>query len=352
MGVSKWMALAALLAASATQAAPVPLPVHAVGRFADGYVHEWPGAYFESRFSGESVTVRVDDAINILAVYIDGQRVATLTKPGKADFTYTTAPGTHTIRLDTLTESQDGTGAFEGFFVPKAKAVQQVTARPRQIEFIGDSFTAGYGNTSAKRECSKDEVWSTTDTQQAWGPLTARHYDADYQVIAYSGIGIVRNYDGVAPRRSMPVLYPSSVFDPPPSVAYAPRDWDPQIVVIALGGNDFSTPVHAGDRWKTLEELRADYIATYVHFVKTVRASHPSAQFLLVDYGEDEVHADVAEVIKRLTADGENRVSPYTAGSGFNRTGCDWHLNLVDDKRIADGLTTYIDAHPALWQGK
>ncbi len=317
----------------------------------DARQYQWPGTYFEGRFNGGTVFLKFDDSANILQISVDGQTVATLNKPGLREYKISGLKATaHVVRVERLTETQDAVGAFLGFAVPPGgKALPAPAPRARQIEFIGDSYTSGYGNTSTKRECTQDEVWATTDTQQAFGPQTAKHYKADYQINSFSGIGIVRGYDG-GKGPQMPARYAFSLLDGP--ALYSDTSWNPQIVVIALGGNDFSTPVHANEKWTTQEELRADYIASYVAFVKQVRATHPTASFVLMAYGEDEVIADTAEVMKRLNAGGETRVATFSVGKGFELTGCDWHLNLNDDKRITDSLIGYFDAHPDLWQGK
>lgn len=313
--------------------------------------HQWPAVYVTARFKGDTIVAAFNDLASQYTISFDGKPGSLISKPGETLLRFSgLGAGDHTVRLEKISETQDGVGTFEGFFVPKAANVLPAPApRPRQIEFIGDSYTSGYGNTSAKRECTQEEVWATTDTQQAFGPQTAKHYNADYQINSFSGIGIVRGYDG-GKGAQMPVRYAFSLLDGP--ALYSDTDWNPQIVVIALGGNDFSTPVHANEKWTTQEELRADYIAGYVAFVKQVRATHPAASFVLMAYGEDEVISDTAEVMKRLNADGETRVATYSVGGGFELTGCDWHLNVKDDKRITDSLIGYFDARPELWQGK
>jgi hypothetical protein len=68
-----------------------------------------------------------------------------------------------------------------------------------------------------------------------------------------------------------------------------------------------------------------------------------------MDYGEDKVASVITEVITRLNAVGETRVRPFSTGGGFSRTGCDWHLNLEDDRRIAETLQSFIERNPDLW---
>lgn len=310
--------------------------------------YQWPGTYFTAAFGGDEVSIRLDDSTNILTVAIDGQLKDTLKKPGAVVKTYKgLGKGQHVIRLERLTETQGTKGTFIGFFAPKGKSLT-IQPRARQIEFIGDSYTVGYGNTSTSRQCSPDELWATTNTQQAYGPLTAKAFKADYQINAFSGRGIVRNYDGFA-GDTLPGLYPYSLFDK--QAEYKDDRWNPQIIVIGLGGNDFSTPVKPGEKWKDEAALKADYEASFVTFVKTLRAQNPEAFFLLTKYEGPTVADEVEKVAAQLKAQGETRVD--TIGlDGFALNGCDWHLDSNDHKRIFEQLTGYFTAHPDLWQGE
>jgi lysophospholipase L1-like esterase len=310
--------------------------------------YQWPGTYFTAAFEGDEITVRLDDSANILTVQVDGQLKDTLKKPGAFVKTYEGfGKGQHIIRLERLTETQGSTGTFVGFYAPKGKALF-ITPRARQIEFIGDSYTVGYGNMSATRQCTPDELHATTDTSQAYGPLTAKQFNADYQINAFSGRGIVRNYDGFI-GDPLPALHPYVLFDKKDE--YKDAAWKPQVIVIGLGGNDFSTPVKPGEKWKDEAALKADYEQSFVAFVKTLRAKHPQAFFLLTKYEGPTVAEEVEKVAAQLKASGETRLD--TIGlDGFTLNGCDWHLDSNDHKRISEQLTGYFKAHPELWQDK
>src|SRR5690606_16277784 len=104
--------------------------------------------------------------------------------------------------------TQSNTGRFLGFYTPAKNHALAGPKRKRSIEFIGDSFTVGYGNTSPSQECSNEEVYATTNSQLAFGPLVAKHFNADYQINASSGFGIVRNYNGSSPDKNLIGLYP------------------------------------------------------------------------------------------------------------------------------------------------
>ncbi len=314
-----------------------------------GFRHQWPGTYWEASFVGPEITVGFDDAVNKLHIYIDKQLVDTETKPGRTQVRFSgLTTGPHWVRVEKATESQAAPAVFLGFATPPGGSPPPIPVPLlNRIEFIGDSYTVGYGNTSGKRECTEDEVWATTDTSQAFGPLTAKHYNADYQINAYSGRGIVRNYNGFI-GDTLPGLYPYTLFDG--KTTYKDANWQPQIIVVALGTNDFSTPVHAGEKWEDKDALVADYQATYVGFVKSLRAKNPNATFVLISYDPDTTPI-ISAVKDRLSAAGDDRVN-FLEITGFNKNACNWHPDITDDRKISDALVAFIDGHPGIWLGK
>ena len=313
--------------------------------------YQWPGTYMETAFDGPEVTIRLNDSANILNVLIDHQTKETLNRPGDIVKTYKDlGAGQHVIRIERLTETQDATGTFSGFFAPNNGPMLAVRTRTKQIEFIGDSYTVGYGNTAGKRQCTKDEIWATTDTQQAFGPLTAKHYNADYQINAFSGRGMVRNYGGFI-GDPLPKLYPYTLFDG--KTEQGDANWKPKIIVIGLGTNDFTTPLHDGEKWKTRDELHADYEATYVKFVQSLRAQNPDAYFILMatDQVDGEIQSEARKAMAAIQAAGETRIA-FLPMNGLNFGGCDYHPDTNDDRKISDALIAFIDVHPGIWQGK
>ena len=309
---------------------------------------QWPGTYFEGNFTGTAITARLEDKVNRFRLYIDGLEVTPQRDPDTGSLSVSGLSNQeHAVRLEMLSENMGKATVFDGFFAPKPdNKVGHWPKRDHQVEVIGDSYAAGYGTTSTKHECTRDEIHDTTDTQQAFGALLGKHYDADYQVNAVSGIGMVRNYDD-SPGDVMSALYPYTLFDK--QDIYADPSWNPQVVVIALGDNDFATPVKAGGKWADEAALTSDFVATYVRFVEDARKTHPRATFILMDYGEPQLIPALADIAARLKTDGDDRILTWSAGTGFEQTGCDWHLSLNDHKRIAAGLETFIDAHANIW---
>jgi lysophospholipase L1-like esterase len=326
------------------------VPVHVGGRAvpeANGaWRFGWPGVYFEGRFSGTSVTVAVESASEHFRVLVDGAERAILTAPGTARLIIDgLAPGPHFVRLEKQTESQEGSARFLGFWPGEGATALRPMARARRIEFIGDSNTVGYGNASHERTCTREEVHDLTDTSRAFGPLVAARLDADYRIIAYSGFGIARNYAGSSAERSLPIIYDRAI--PGEPAAAAADQWHPQLIVIMLGANDFSTPLHAGERWPDDAALRADYRARYVAFVRMLRTRQPQARFLLV--GQNSFFPEVEQVAATLNGDGSRPVATLRYGE-LEKTGCDWHPSLADHRALAELVLAAIGRIDGLWR--
>ncbi len=332
--------------------APPLLPMHIGGRVAKekaGYAYQWPGVYFETTFTGPGVGLDFDDNANNFNLIVDGRPLMVVRKPGhRSLYVGADGSGPHTIRLEKRSETQYAVGHFVGFRGQPAKAAP---IRARQIEFIGDSLTVGYGNTSAFTQCTPDEIFETTDSQEGFAALTGKHFDADYQINAFSGLGMVRNYDGKEHAKyHMPMLYPRAIFDD--ATPAVEPDWHPQVIVISIGGNDFSTPVRADEPWKTADDLAADYQKTYVAFVQSVRAAHPTAQILMIWPADTGDYATSAQkVFDTLKASGMDRLD-HMSLPPMAYTGCNGHPNIHDDAKDADAISAWLESHPQVWQGK
>ena len=325
------------------------LPVHVGGRVlvettAEGnkvYEYSWPSIYFETAFKGDALTLKFDDEHNYFQLIVDNGEPVIIKKPGRLDYqVQNLQAGKHRVRLEKITETQSNSGRFLGFYTSENAKALAIPKSKRRIEFIGDSFTVGYGNTSPSQECSNDEVYATTNSQLAFGPLVAKHFDADYQINASSGFGIVRNYNGHSPEKNLIGLYPFTLHSN--SYIYA-SDWQPQVIVIGLGTNDFSTKLNDGERWKTRAELQQDYINKYTHFVKSLHNKNPKAQFILMasDKMEGELATQLGKVVTTLKADGMKNLESIIF-TGLDFEGCHWHPSTQDDELLADLIIKHI----------
>jgi lysophospholipase L1-like esterase len=310
-------------------------------------LRQWPGTYFETAIRGSSAWFRVGKGDVSLRISVDGDAPVQLVKPAPGLYRIaglTRAP--HRIRVQVASESQNGPTEFGGFFAPAGVSTATLPTRSRQIEFIGDSHTVGYANTSSKHQCTDEEIWRTTDTTLGVPALTAAHYGADYQVNAISGRGIVRNYNGFA-ADTLPQAYPYVLFDK--VRRYRDPNWHPQLIVVSLGTNDFSTPLNPGEKWSTRQQLQSDYESTSVHFMTALHQKNPQARFLFwAANPSPELSAEIGKVVASLSAAGIAN-DGYVPVDGLAMISCNWHPSTADDAKIAAALEADIDRHPELW---
>ncbi|TMR20633.1 acetylxylan esterase [Nonomuraea turkmeniaca] len=344
--------------AAVAPASGVMAKAHTAGRVkvAEASVqYSWPGVSFEGRFRGTGVGIVLNDSDNDYDVEVDGTTVATLVTPGRTTYWVNgLTPGVHRVRLVKRTESPWATSAFGGFVAaPGGAILHKPPARHRQIEFIGDSFTVGYGNRSGSRDCTNDQLHRTTDANLSFGALTARRLNADYQINAFSGLGMVRNYNGSNPQVDYRTYYDRALLAVDGDVWQNPGTWRPQLVVVGLGINDFSTAINPGEQW-TPDTLVAAYRTAYHAFLDKLRAQYGPRTTIVVSatyLSNTTVYAELAEqIVQERNDNGDNRIRYwYYSNAGLDYMGCHWHPSAHDHQIIADRLGDFIATLPLRW---
>lgn len=343
-----------------SQALPAPMPAGA-----KSYSHEWPAVYFEADFTGDTVFLKFDDSANEYRVLVDDLAPIPLPQPGMSEVAIRgLSTGQHHIRLEKVTESPWIVGAFDGLYLPKGASGAASKPRARQIEFIGDSDMTGYGIRSTTRTCTQDQVRLLSDAQIGYPALLAKELNAEYQVNAISGRGMIRNYGGSG-EHAIAEVYANILPDRGPDAApspYVDAAWKPQIIVIALGDNDFSTPLLPGEKWATNAALMDDFTTSYKNFLANLHQINPDAALIMVQF-DGTILTDTEKL--RLTALEETLLPDSARALGFrsvdfismaslapDRTACDYHASKADHQRRAAWLAAYLTARPKMWQGK
>lgn len=304
------------------------------------------GVTFFVRFDGTGLSARIDDEFrdstgyNWFTVVVDGGRpVRFRTRPGQRDYRLAEglAPGEHTLALSKATEGQNGHDRLVSF--SGADLLPAAPLPERRIEFIGDSITAGYGVDPTPVACGEGTWFDPTHAWFAYGPRLARRLGAQWALSAVSGMGMHRNWNSLSP--TMPDVYDGVYMEYTETVT----PWDfagyrPDLVVVALGTNDFSE----GDGEEPRESLDGEaFVGDYARFLASVRERYPDAPFLLVDSpvfeGEqkERLAGYLREVAERRAAEGDSRVSTFTY-AGRYVDGCDGHPGMDGQARMADEL--------------
>lgn len=323
----------------------------APGRKPGSHRHLWPAFHATARFNGASVIVRLDDGEARSRITIDSGAEATIvevSRVGAADVVITgLASGDHEIRFEKLSQHINPV-EFGGFFV-EAPAAALVPPKPdvRLIEFVGDSDTLGYGNTSPRRVCSDDDLYAATDTSKSFGPQVAAHFSADYRIVARSGMGLTRNADGGGAEYTLPHIYPRAIAED--ASGAPPAERTPDILVIGIGANDFGSAFSKGERWQDNASLRPDFQRDLETFTKARMTQFPSALIVLLAFGEfgDDLVGPYRATFAALKMghDMELLVLPK-----LDRKGCHWHPSPRDHAMIAGLLIKTIDTARPAWR--
>lgn len=221
--------------------------IHYSGRVqasADQVMFNWPGVSFQCRFTGKSLGLKLYGEKQIYYnVFIDSKlTVVSSANDGEIIWVTTNLKGgVHTLLVYKRTEATMGTSVFKGLVIDDNADILPCENIPsRKIEFIGNSITCGYGTEGKdKTERFKPE---TENNYTSYAAYLCRAFNADYSMIAHSGMGVVRNYGdslkvSIAPQ--MPARFNLALDET--DVAWDFTRWKPDMVVINLGTNDFST---------------------------------------------------------------------------------------------------------------
>ena len=181
----------------------------------------------------------------------------------------------------------------------------------------------------------------TENHYYTYAALTARALKAQHVVVARSGIGIYRNYNGPKTGNAdcMPRMYDQTLF------GVETEKWDftrytPDVVCVNLGTNDVSTEPYD----KTMLEN------AYRDFYYTLRAKYPNAKIVFLSgcamVGQKLEHMQYAMdgVVRQARLKGDTQVyrfdlSHQTGDLGY---GAAWHPSKWQQEKMAGELTAYL----------
>jgi lysophospholipase L1-like esterase len=308
---------------------------------------DWPGVYICAAFEGTSCSVRLknhklENYHNEYAVIIDQYAPRLLTTD--TSLIYQVATGLsdsipHTIMIQKRTEALAGSGEFQGFILDEGKSLLPPLPRPkRRIEFIGNSITCGYGVESENPDCHFSA--ETENACLSYAAITARALQADYALVAYSGRGVVRNYgdSNKTSSNTMPVLYDRTCFSDSITKWNFAR-WIPQVVVLNLGTNDYSTQPFPDS---------TVFQDAYAQLLHRVRSLYPGVTMFCICgpmIGEPCVRY-IKEVVLQEQKRGRDKDAFFIEVKESALTdsdwGCDHHPNIQGMSKIADILVSTI----------
>ncbi|MDP3437485.1 MAG: SGNH/GDSL hydrolase family protein [Bacteroidales bacterium] len=305
----------------------------------DGSVSfDWSGSYMELKFTGSFLAIKVSDTRkNYYNLFVNGVEQGVVETFGK-DSVIVLASGlkgkNNVVRLQKRSEGEQGKSTIHTLYLSKTgKILEYNPGRTRHIEFIGNSLTVGFG-TEGK---SKDEKFlaSTENCNLAFGAIISRYFNADYTLIAHSGWGAVRNY-GDTSRVSRISMKDKMLqtFDMEPGQMWNFTSYKPDIVVINLGSNDFSTKPHP---------LKEEFLGAYSIIIDRLREKYGDVPILCVAPNRGPAFEYLQEFV-RARADKRLHFTAYLQGvyNSDSDLGSVGHPNYSGQQKLAMVLIPYI----------
>ncbi len=294
------------------------------------------GTYIKAKFDGNNCSFVLKDQVlygnvyNYLEVIVDGKPFRFQTKFTSNKITlHGLKKGTHTITICKDTESGQGYLEFAGI---SCKKLLQLPEKPAgKIEFIGNSITCGFGADTSEISCGKGQWYDQHNAYMAYGPLTARALNAQWELTSVSGIGMIHSCC------DMKILMPQ-VYDKldmrDDSITYDFNEYIPDLVTICLGQND-------GIQDSTT------FCSAYVNFVKTVRKNYAHAKILLLSspMADDKLRAVLKNYLTSIqnyfNENGERDIYKYFFETQYHR-GCFSHPDLEEHQQISNKIVQFI----------
>ena len=305
--------------------------------------YDWSGVYFRVKFNGPYLAMKCSDTKNCwFNLWIDKEMTPEADRKfmvGESKDTVIVlaeglGKGEHEVILQKRTEGDQGRFTVSAFLT-EGEILQANGRKERHIEFIGDSYTCGYGTESP----DKDDPFlaETENCNLTYAAITARYFNADFNLTSHSGQGIFRNYDNYGPGYHMPDRY-LQTFDNDKEIIWdaSKAAYTPDVVVIYLGTNDFSTAQQPNEQY---------FRNNYIRLLKSIKANYGEGiPVLCMGSNADPYLYDY--IRSAVVASGLENVSFMTVGRGAHNyedeLGASWHPNYKGHKKVASCMIPYI----------
>ena len=301
----------------------------------------YPGTTITACFTGSSIAVQMKPGSGYFMVGVDHKNYHKI-HFGERDSVIRIASelpeGRHIIELMLVSEEYQSQAEFYGFVIDDdAQLVDMGKDNRPLIEFIGDSMTCGYGTEAADGSVKYDP--SNSNFFYTYAAIIARELDMRFTVVARSGIGAYRNYDGNNDAGTMPQWYDYTlIYDDS-------QKWDtagnvPDVLCIDLGTNDFSTT-------GCDPEL---YRESYEKFVRHLRGLYPKTKIVILSgcmlAGKplEQQNGALDAMCETLKSEGDKNIYrfDFTPQDGSLGYGADLHPSKAQHRKLANELLPFL----------
>lgn len=343
-------------------------------------VVDWPSTSIWAAFEkSDTISVQFDlqegytaQLNTSLSFAVDGEEEVHFITSDQLPYTWSKSglsQGAHDLQITKRTETLYGIlvlqsitvssgGSFLLPFIPEA----YVTGR--RILTVGDSIASGWANIG-NQSCGSMTLGGigqvlnpdTEDATRTFGALVADYFDADHQILAWSGAAQnpypsdqAELLESVT-TPTVPQLFSQLIAGNMSSVIANTSAWVPQIVIMEGGTNDF--------RLEAPKTSQEDWAQQYINFIRKVQGTYPQQpEIIVLAFSKEQqtvgILTDSAadtylSYFDRLRQEVENQQIPNThvlqlSGASINLT--DWcaaHPSAEAHMDIAEQLIMHIE---------
>jgi lysophospholipase L1-like esterase len=315
----------------------------------------WGPIYLQAKFEGTSVRIKLKDATNTFAYSIDGGPMKVLGPNAASESLLASglADGVHELEFARRSEGGFGQTIVRGLVLDPGKNLLPPAPRPtRKLEVVGDSISAGYGNEGSGGNTPQNE-----NGFMAFGPQLAGMLGAEWSIVAHSGQGMYRNGCETLPptAQHMPDEFKLTQHPSVGGPAWDFGAWKPDVLIIALGTNDFADYPPGSCARPTDDAFKG----AYADFVTFARGVYPDTEIFalgtFISTSSNQFGAcnqDICSVVAAKNAAGDDHI--HCIDPGFTSTSGAWlpdgtyyigdwtHPTVASHTRIATRLRDII----------
>ncbi len=303
----------------------------------------WPMSGIEFEFDGKSASVYVAECTNTsyINASVDGSDTAERIEVSKAGWVKVAdglSDGSHTVKVTRSSEASNGLLAFSQVKTD-GTYIKPTLEKARKIEFIGDSYTVGYGNLEYGKDSNVKNA-ANTDTWRSYAGYASRFLDADANIAAVSGKGVCMNY--ISPsansvstvgNMSEQYKYANPLFSGATNANWNFESYIPQVVVVFLGTNDYSGTNPRGNNPQYFYEQ-------YKNLLKTIRQKYPDAHIFCCA----KPSGSYGDYVKKAVDDMNSPKYHFVTITSFKGSGVHSHPYYTEAEKMGRELAENINA--------
>jgi len=304
----------------------------------------WPGTQVKTRLMGKKISVEIVGFGDQYDVLINGKlhkKILTSYSGEPENFVLFESENQIDVIVELVKrwENYEHNSRILKFEVD-GRTEGVVKSQPH-ILFIGDSISAGFGSESNKRDCDWQEIVNTSNARVAFPYLSSKSLGASYTQVSYSGLGLIRNWSGNQPHHTIRTYTEklSAVFNDRTEF----EDRFPNLIVIEVGTNDFSTDPQNGEPWDTISDVENAWVNEMVAYTLQIRNRYPAVPIVYMPrpaYPYDLIIPATEKAMTLLKDKEVLQLYSHVFSSTFE--GCVWHPTQTEHQAISNDLVQFI----------